>query len=153
MEFVQLLGFYLPSIWCHVHVLPKRHQCGQYSPFIIKRTLGIKRIFPCSLWNKRMHLITRVYGILLTKPFLILLYRHFDTNVCHLRLKYMHLDNYSTRRPKFSKIMIWQTNSLGIWVPWTKIFTIQNFCNRTCWKSLYCKPLFFMWRGVVYLHD
>ena len=44
-----------------------------------------------------MRLITRVYGILLTKPFLILLYRHFDTNVCHLRLKYMHLDKYSTR--------------------------------------------------------
>ena len=32
-------------------------------PFAIKRILGIKRIFPCSFKNKRMHLLTRVYGI------------------------------------------------------------------------------------------
>ena len=29
---------------------------------IIKRILGIKRIFPCSFGNKRMRLLTRVYG-------------------------------------------------------------------------------------------
>ena len=32
-------------------------------PFAIKRILGIKRIFPCSFENKRMCLLTRVYGI------------------------------------------------------------------------------------------
>ena len=32
--------------------------------FAIKRILGIKRIFPCSFANKRMRLLTRVYGIL-----------------------------------------------------------------------------------------
>ena len=32
-------------------------------PFAIKRILGIKRIFPCSFANKRMRLLTRVYGI------------------------------------------------------------------------------------------
>ena len=31
-------------------------------PFTIKRILGIKRIFPCSFANKRMRLLTRVYG-------------------------------------------------------------------------------------------
>ena len=31
-------------------------------PFAIKRILGIKRIFPCSFANKRMRLLTRVYG-------------------------------------------------------------------------------------------
>ena len=31
-------------------------------PFAIKRILGIKRIFPCSFTNKRMRLLTRVYG-------------------------------------------------------------------------------------------
>ena len=31
--------------------------------FAIKRILGIKRIFPCSFANKRMRLLTRVYGI------------------------------------------------------------------------------------------
>ena len=31
-------------------------------PFAIKRILGIKRIFPCSFANKRMSLLTRVYG-------------------------------------------------------------------------------------------
>ena len=33
--------------------------------FIIKRILGVKRIFPCSLGNKRMRLLTRVYTVLL----------------------------------------------------------------------------------------
>ena len=37
--------------------------CGQSLPFIIKRILGIKRIFPCSFGNKRMRLLTRAYGI------------------------------------------------------------------------------------------
>ena len=32
-------------------------------PFAIKHILGIKRIFPCSFENKRMCLLTRVYGI------------------------------------------------------------------------------------------
>ena len=32
-------------------------------PFSIKRILGNKRIFPCSFENKRMRLLTRVYGI------------------------------------------------------------------------------------------
>ena len=32
-------------------------------PFAIKRILGIKHIFPCSFENKRMRLLTRVYGI------------------------------------------------------------------------------------------
>ena len=32
-------------------------------PFTIKRILGIKRIFPCSFANKRMRLLTRVYGM------------------------------------------------------------------------------------------
>ena len=31
-------------------------------PFIIKCILGIKHIFPCSFGNKRMRLLTRVYG-------------------------------------------------------------------------------------------
>ena len=31
-------------------------------PFTIKRILGIKHIFPCSFANKRMRLLTRVYG-------------------------------------------------------------------------------------------
>ena len=31
--------------------------------FIIKRILGIKSIFLCSFGNKRMRLLTRVYGI------------------------------------------------------------------------------------------
>ena len=26
--------------------------CGQFLPFVIKRILGIKRIFPCSFGNK-----------------------------------------------------------------------------------------------------
>ena len=36
--------------------------CGQFLPFIIKCILGIKRIFPCSFGNKRMRLLTQVYG-------------------------------------------------------------------------------------------
>ena len=37
--------------------------CDQFLPFIIKRILGIKRLFPCIFWSKRMHLLTHVYGI------------------------------------------------------------------------------------------
>ena len=39
-------------------------------PFAIKRILGIKRIFPCSFANKRMRLLTRVYGIMVYSNFL-----------------------------------------------------------------------------------
>ena len=35
-------------------------------PFTIKRILGIKHIFPCSFENKRIRLLTRVYGNSLT---------------------------------------------------------------------------------------
>ena len=45
---------------------PKRRcsfGCGQFLPFIIKRILGIKRIFPCSFGNKHMRLLTCVYGM------------------------------------------------------------------------------------------
>ena len=51
------VSFYLPStliIYCHVHVLSKRHQvlleCGQFLPF------------PCSFGNKCMCLLNHVYG-------------------------------------------------------------------------------------------
>ena len=54
-------------IRCHVHMLPKRrHGFGgvvNFLPFIIKRILGIKRIFPCSFGKKYMRLLTHVYGI------------------------------------------------------------------------------------------
>ena len=64
-------GFFLHvfTCWvhCHVFVPPKRHRGlgggGQFLPFIIKRILGIKHIFPCSFGNKHMRLLTRVYGI------------------------------------------------------------------------------------------
>ena len=38
--------------------------CGPFCAFNIKRILGNKRTFPCSFGNKRMRLLTRVYGIL-----------------------------------------------------------------------------------------
>ena len=50
----------------HVHVYQKGVAVfGVWSifAFIIKRILGIKRIFPCSFGNKRMRLLTRVYGM------------------------------------------------------------------------------------------
>ena len=58
-------SFLLAEYICyHVHVLGVAVLgCGQFLPFIIKRILGIKCIFPCSFGNKRMHLLTRVYGI------------------------------------------------------------------------------------------
>ena len=48
-------------LFCHVHVL----RAGVWSifVFIIKHILGNKGIFRCSFGNKRMHLLTRVYGI------------------------------------------------------------------------------------------
>ena len=55
-------------LFCRVHMLPKRRRgFGVWSifAFIIKRILGNKRIFPCSFGNKRMRLLTRVYGIAL----------------------------------------------------------------------------------------
>ena len=55
-------------ICCRVHVLPTKVsravlEVWSIFPFAIKRILGIKRIFPCSFANKRMRLLTRVYGI------------------------------------------------------------------------------------------
>ena len=35
-----------------------RFGCGQFLPFITKRILGIKRIFPCGFGNKRIHMYT-----------------------------------------------------------------------------------------------
>ena len=61
-------GFFSPAeyIRCHVHMLTKRRRgfggVVNFLPFIIKRILGIKRIFPCSFGNKRVRLLTRVYG-------------------------------------------------------------------------------------------
>ena len=50
----------MTRLFCHVHVLPKkRRSFGVWSIF----AFIIKRIFPCSFGNKRMHLLTRVYGI------------------------------------------------------------------------------------------
>ena len=52
----------------HVHVYQKGVAVfGVWSifAFIIKRILGIKRIFPCSFGNKRMRLLTHVYGNML----------------------------------------------------------------------------------------
>ena len=54
------------QLYCHVHVLPKRRRgFGVWSnfAFIIKHILGNRRIFPCSFRNKRMRLLTHVYGI------------------------------------------------------------------------------------------
>ena len=48
---------------CHVHVVAVWGVVNFFLLFIIKRILGIKRIFPCSFRNKRMRLLTRVYGI------------------------------------------------------------------------------------------
>ena len=67
----QHIELFTSRVRCHVHVLPKepsRHVAvlGVWSiflPFIIKRILGIKRTFPCSFGNKRMPLLTLVYGI------------------------------------------------------------------------------------------
>ena len=54
-------------LFCHVTRATK--QAAQFGgvvnfAFIIKRILGNKRIFPCSFGNKRMRLLTRVYGIM-----------------------------------------------------------------------------------------
>ena len=72
MAFVQLSrSFNLPStliIRCHVSTRATKEAscfwgCGQFLTLIIKRILDIKRIFPCNFGNKRMRLLTRVYGI------------------------------------------------------------------------------------------
>ena len=63
-------SFTCPRVRCHVHVASRFWGCGQFVPFIIKRILGIKRIFHCSFWNKRMRLLTRVYGITKGGPYL-----------------------------------------------------------------------------------
>ena len=59
------LFFYLPSMLSCTRATEEASRfwgCGQF-PFI-KRILGNKRIFPCSFGNKRMRLLTRVYGII-----------------------------------------------------------------------------------------
>ena len=72
-------GFISPAEYT-THLLSRTHAtkkvsrfggCGQFLSFIIKRILGIKHIFPCSFGNKRMHLLTRVYGICCTKQHLM----------------------------------------------------------------------------------
>ena len=72
MAFVQLSrSFNLPStliIRCHVSTRTTKEAscfwgCGQIFTLIIKRILGIKHIFPCNFGNKRMRLLTHVYGI------------------------------------------------------------------------------------------
>ena len=58
-------SFYLPNTLSCTRATKETSQfwgCGQFLPFTIKRILGIKRIFPCSFENKRMCLLTRVYG-------------------------------------------------------------------------------------------
>ena len=60
-------SFYLPSTLSCTRATKEASRfwrCGQFLPFIIKHILGIKRIFPCSFGNKRMRLLTRVYGIM-----------------------------------------------------------------------------------------
>ena len=61
-------GFLLPAKYAVMYTCYQRGVavwgCGQFLPFIVKRILGIKRIFPCSFGNKRMRLLTRVYGSL-----------------------------------------------------------------------------------------
>ena len=59
-------SFYLPSTLSCTRTTKETSRfwkCNQYLPFIIKRILGIRDIFPCSFGNKRMHLLTRVCGI------------------------------------------------------------------------------------------
>ena len=55
------------QVRCYVHVLPKRRRgfggVVNFLPFIIKCIFGIKCISPCSFGNKRMRLLTRVYGM------------------------------------------------------------------------------------------
>ena len=59
-------SFSLPSTLSCTHATKEASQfwgSGQFfSPFIIKRILGIKHIFPWSFGNKRMRLLTRVYS-------------------------------------------------------------------------------------------
>ena len=59
--------FFLPAEYAVMYTCYQRDIAilGVWSilPFTIKRILGIKRIFPCSFGNKRMRLLTRVYGM------------------------------------------------------------------------------------------
>ena len=66
-------SYYLLSTLSCTHATEEASRfwgCGQFLTFIIKRILGIKCIlgieciFPCSFENKRMRLLTHVYGIL-----------------------------------------------------------------------------------------
>ena len=52
--------------------------CGQFLPFIIKRILGIKRIFPCSFGNKHMRLLTHIYTVIITIHAVLLRYHSLD---------------------------------------------------------------------------
>ena len=62
-------GFSLPAEYAVMYTCYQRGIAvlgrGQFLllSFIIKHILGIKRIFPCSFGNKRMRLLTRVYGM------------------------------------------------------------------------------------------
>ena len=61
-------GFFLPAEYSFMYTCYQRGVVvlGVWSiflPFIIKRILGIKRIFPCSFGNTCMHLLTRVDGM------------------------------------------------------------------------------------------
>ena len=62
-------GFFSPAEYAVMYTCYQRGVAVlggvvNFLPFIIKRILGIKRIFPCSFGNKRMRLLTRVYGTL-----------------------------------------------------------------------------------------
>ena len=53
-------GFFLPTKYAVMYTTKEALQfwgCGQFLPFIIKRILGVKRIFPCSSGNKRIQYI------------------------------------------------------------------------------------------------
>ena len=67
------LELFLPANSYTTHLLSSTHATNEgiavlevwsIFPFAIKRILGIKCIFPCRFANKRMRLLTRVYGIL-----------------------------------------------------------------------------------------
>ena len=65
-------GFFLPAEYTVMYTCYQRGVtvlgCGQFLPFIIKRILGIKRIFPCGFGNKHMRLLTRVYSNPVPRP-------------------------------------------------------------------------------------
>ena len=64
-------SFYLPSTLSCTRATKEASRfggCGQLLHFVIKCILGVKRIFPCSFGNKRMRLLTCVYGTLQKHP-------------------------------------------------------------------------------------